>query len=351
MRSRILQRRGARRPFRGDRDHDRDHDLVLSPHWQLWIAENLLRGVTPAALVAGLVEDGVPPLRAESEVRALAQSPAIVAGHAVARTARQLELVAQIDRDVRALSASPRDVERRAPPSADELFEKYLCTSTPVLLTGLMTDWPALARWSPAYFKERLGDAPIVVTSGRASDPDYDRNYAQHLETTTLGRFADRVAAAGESNDFYMVSNNRNLEASSLRPLLDDVVIPTDYLDPDPERLPGCVSLWFGPAGTSTPLHHDTTSVLFCQIVGRKRFRMIAPQETSLLAGARDYYASIDDARPGASIKEVIVSPGEALLLPVGWWHEVVALDASISLSFTNFRRPNRFDWYKPGAP
>jgi cupin-like protein len=342
MRSKIHQRRGARRPFR------RDDGLVLAPHWQLWIAENLLRGVAQETLIAGLVEDGVPARRAADEVRALAASPAITAGHAVARTAQQLELVARIDREVRALSASPREVERRSPPSADELFERYFCASTPVLITDLMTAWPALARWSPAYFKERLGDVSIVVTSGRAADPDYDRNYLRHLETTTMASFADRVAAAGETNDFYMVSNNRNLEASSLRPLLDDVVIPTDYLDP--ERLQGCVSLWFGPAGTLTPLHHDTTSVLFCQIVGKKRFRMIAPQETSLLGGARDYYASLADARDDAAIKEVVVSAGEALFLPVGWWHEVLSLEPSISLSFTNFRRPNRFDWYKPGA-
>lgn len=343
MRSRILQRRGERRPFRGD------GGLALAGEWQLWIAENLLRGVAPEVLIAGLVEDGVSARRAADEVRALAASPAIAAGRAAARTVRQLELVASIDREMRALSADPRAVERRAPPPAEELFERYFCASTPVLITGLMTGWPALDRWSPAYFKERLGDVTIAVTAGRAADPDYDRNFAAHIETTTMARFADRVAAAGESNDFYMVSNNRNLEASALLPLLDDVVIPTEYLDP--ARLQGCISLWFGPAGTLTPLHHDTTNVLFCQIVGRKRFRLIAPQETSLLPGARDYYASLDDAREGALIKEVVVSPGEALFLPVGWWHEVRSLDVSVSLSFTNFRRPNRFDWYKPGAP
>lgn len=343
MRSRILQRRGERRPPRSD------SSLELAREWQLWIAENLLRGVAPDALIAGLVEDGVSPRRAESEVRALAASAAITAGRAAARAAQQLELVAAIGREMRALSADPRGVERRARPSAEELFEQYFCASTPVLITDLMTGWPALDRWSPAYFKERLGDATIAVTTGRAADPDYDRNYAAHTESTTMARFADRVAATGESNDFYMVSNNRNLEASALLPLLDDIDLPTDYLDP--ERLQGCVSLWFGPAGTLTPLHHDTTNVLFCQIVGRKRFRMIAPQETSLLPGARDYYASIDDAREGALIKELVISPGEALFLPVGWWHEVRSLDVSVSLSFTNFRRPNRFDWYKPGAP
>ncbi len=343
MRSRIRQHRATRRPA------IRDGGLVLSPHWQLWIAENLLRGVAPEVLIAGLVEDGVPALRASREVHTVAASGALAAGHALARRARQLELVAAIDREVRALSASPRDVPRIAPPSADELFETYLCTSTPVLITGLMTDWPALARWSPAYFKERLGDVAVVVTSGRESDLDYDRNYTRHLETTTMARFADRVAASGETNDFYMVSNNRNLEASALLPLLDDVVIPTDYLDPD--RLQGCVSLWFGPKGTLTPLHHDTTSVLFCQIYGKKSFRLLPPQETSLLVGARDYYASTADLREGAPVKEIVVSAGEALFLPVGWWHEVRSLEPSISLSFTNFRRPNRFDWYKPGSP
>ncbi len=213
VRSRILQRRGERRPPRSD------SSLELAREWQLWIAENLLRGVAPDALIAGLVEDGVSPRRAESEVRALAASPAITAGRAAARAAQQLELVAAIGREMRALSADPRGVEAaRAAERGGSSSERYFCASTPVLITDLMTGWPALDRWSPAYLDERLGDATIAVTTGRAADPDYDRNYAAHTETTTMARFADRVAAAGESNDFYMVSNNRNLEASALLP-------------------------------------------------------------------------------------------------------------------------------------
>jgi Cupin-like domain len=342
MRSRIRKRREAPRPRLGD------DGLVLSGAWRRWIVENLARGAGPGSLIAGLVEEGVSPGRAAAEVRATAASPALDACRPLVRAAKQLDLVASLGRELRALASDPRAVERRAPPSAGELFDRYFCTRTPVLITGLMTGWPAIDRWSPAYFKERVGDVTIAVTSGRAADPDYDRNFAAHAETTTMARFADRVAAAGETNDFYMVSNNRNLETSALRPLLEDVILPVEYLDPD--RMQGCVSLWFGPAGTLTPLHHDTTSVLFCQIVGRKRIRMIAAEETSLLAGARDYYAKVESLREGGLIKEVIVSPGEALFLPVGWWHEVLALDVSVSLSFTNFRRPNRFDWYRPGA-
>ncbi len=40
---------------------------------------------------------------------------------------------------------------------------------------------------------------------------------------------------------------------------------------------------------------------------------------------------------------ECVIGPGEAIFLPIGWWHHVEALDISISMSFTNFRGDNDF--------
>ena len=34
----------------------------------------------------------------------------------------------------------------------------------------------------------------------------------------------------------------------------------------DPERWKSCTAFWFGPAGTVTPLHHDTCNILFVQL-------------------------------------------------------------------------------------
>jgi mannose-6-phosphate isomerase-like protein (cupin superfamily) len=44
----------------------------------------------------------------------------------------------------------------------------------------------------------------------------------------------------------------------------------------------------------------------------------------------------------------VNVGPGQALFIPVGWWHCVEALETSISMSFTNFVWPNTYTWHHP---
>jgi hypothetical protein len=70
-------------------------------------------------------------------------------------------------------------------------------------------------------------------------------------------------------------------------------------------------------------------------------------------------FASVDPAAPdleqfprfsGVTPIEVVVGPGQALFIPVGWWHRVEALDTSISLSFTNFVFPNDYEWQHPEA-
>jgi ribosomal protein L16 Arg81 hydroxylase len=44
----------------------------------------------------------------------------------------------------------------------------------------------------------------------------------------------------------------------------------------------------------------------------------------------------------------VVVEPGETLFVPLGWWHQVEALDTSLSISFTNLDVPNSFSWFHP---
>nr|MBA3391409.1 cupin-like domain-containing protein [Deltaproteobacteria bacterium] len=248
------------------------------------------------------------------------------------------------------------EVERRTTPKADEFFRAYWAAHRPVVLTDATARWPALRKWTPAFFKRKFGTLSIEITAGRTADPDYERNYRAHRKRVRMARFIDDVLAAGTSNDLYLVSNNNTMRHRALRPLLADVRPPRDLFEP---LQPTATSLWIGPAGTITPLHHDTTNILFCQIYGRKRFELISPHETALLADRpQGFFSALDlDRRATARhpavrrmlVKEVIVGPGDALFIPAGWWHRVTSLDVSISFALLGFRRPNNFAWYRPG--
>ena len=50
-----------------------------------------------------------------------------------------------------------------------------------------------------------------------------------------------------------------------------------------------------------------------------------------------------EGAGPYSYVINPTIGPGEAIFLPVGWWHHVEALDVSISMSFTNFDADNDF--------
>jgi hypothetical protein len=270
--------------------------------------------------------------------------------------ARQLELVAALGRGHARGEPKPDQVERRITPSAEVFFRDYWAAHRPVLLTDATAKWPALRKWTPAYFRRRYGAQMIEATFDRERDPHYDMNFKQHARRMRMAAFIDRVLAAGTSNDLYMVSNNRTIARPAFRSLLADLRPPRQLFEP---LVPSAMSLWIGPAGTCTPLHHDTTNILFCQLHGRKRVELVSPQETVLFAQPlRGFYSQVElDTRataPQAAVRElqvktIVVEPGDALYLPAGWWHRVTALDVSISVSLLGFRRPNDFDWYRPG--
>jgi hypothetical protein len=329
--------------------------LELSLEHRAWIVENLLAGVAEDALAVQLATQ-MSPARARREVREIARSPLLPVCGQLARRARRLELVAALGRSHARGAPAATEVERRTTPRADEFFRDYWAAHRPVVLTDATARWPALRKWTPAYFRRRFGGERIEITEGREADPFYDMNFRAHRRRMRMDQFIDRVLAAGVSNDLYMVSNNQTMRRRRFRALLADVRPPRDLFEP---LAPGATSLWIGPAGTITPLHHDTTNILFAQIHGRKRIELVSPQETALLLDpVNGFYSPVelDDLAAAAHpalrqllVKQVVLDPGDALYIPAGWWHRVTALDVSISFSLIGFRRPNNFDWYRPG--
>lgn len=325
--------------------------MSLPAPWRRWIAENLLRGLPAERIAAGLAAQGVAPDAAREAVSAVEQSPEYAAGRAMTRRLRQYEMMHRLARALAETAPDPGAIPRRPGLSADRFYAEHYAAGRPVVLPGHAEHWPA-RRWTPATLAARFGDVPIAITDGRERDPDYDMNAARHRRTVPLAEFVARITSSGPSNDCYAVAQNRNLEDPAFAPLMDDVPFDPDWLRPDGWK--ACSALWLGPEGTVTPLHHDTCNILFVQLHGTKRFRLVAPHETTLLDGARSMYAAVDPEDPASlgpvRVQAVDLGPGDAIFLPVGWWHHVRALSVSISLAFTHFVRPNAFDWYRPGA-
>lgn len=325
----------------------------LSDEWRAWIVENAARGLDREALTATLVEGGVPARLAVREVDAILRSPALPGALRLFRRAERLEMVTRLLRTMADQAPRAGEVERRRGVSADDLYERYHARSLPVVLEGYLEGWPAYGKWTPEYLAERFGDVPIEIVAGRDENPHWDRDFHRHVRTVTMAEYVKMVRAAGRSDDVYLVSNNRALERPELRRLLDDLTPPADIFA---QVYPGGASLWLGPAGTFTPLHHDTTNILFCQLYGRKRVDLVSPLATSLLEDANGYYAGVratdlaEGGREDARVLRVELSAGDALFLPAGWWHEVTALEVSIHVSLLTFRRPNALDWYRPGT-
>lgn len=265
---------------------------------------------------------------------------------------------------------APRDapppatpLERISPDEATARLGRPGGRNHPFIVTGLARSWPACGRWSPAFFKERYGDLPIVVERWRngaaSTDPmAYLRNryYAKDRVRDVIERMESGVDAPGSHYITYanILEDAPRLSADIL-PLHEQLGVPARY--PAPVRKWLCLrpGFWLGPAGTVSTVHYDRQENFNVQVYGRKKWTLFAPEDTPALYAASpelpavifspvdiehpDYgrYPRFRQARP----LEGVLEPGDVIFVPVGWWHHVRTLEMSITLNYW---------WWSPRA-
>ena len=300
---------------------------------------------------------GYPRAEGERAIAALDGSPAFAAALGLQQKHRKLEAVALNLQRLWESDPAYGTVEKRACMSDDEFADRYVRGCRPVVLTGHTTDWAAMQRWSSDDLKRRFGHLDVDIQAERNGDPGYEQNKLLRTRQTNLGAFVDQVVRGGATNDYYLTANNEVLRRPEFAPLLDDI----GSLPPlcDRAQLADRSSFWFGPAGTITPLHHDTLMLFHTQVVGRKRWRFVSPLEWCRVYNSRNVFSDVDLERPDlarfpafehAKVLEVVVEPGETMFLPLGWWHQVTSLDMSLSFSYSCLAMPNQFEYPDPGA-
>jgi hypothetical protein len=309
------------------------------------LAQGLAAGEDDAALHARLVGAGISAAAAKYEVDRLAKDPmAAMLRRQAGRMAKQDWLLANQERLAREAEGGFA-LDMLADPEPASFYLHYYEANRPAKLSGIIDHWPALARWSLDHFAHVAGDAVVEAQVERERDPDYELAKDGHRRLIRFGELVDWLRKDEASNDVYLTAYNSGTNAAALAPIWDDMA-PIAILD---DTRPRDGFFWLGPKGTLTPWHHDLTNNLLVQVLGRKRVRMAPPWAFARMRNSRHCFSDWgNEALPAGDgdaatppVLETIIGPGEAVFLPVGWWHQVEALDLSASMSFTGFRRSN----------
>lgn len=317
-------------------------DLTLSHEAGCWVVDQIVLGTAVATVVATLVEQGVDPDLAQREVTLLARSPAVTVAKAYAERARRLDLAVRLREEHSRFAPL---VERFDGPLSLPQLHRAVAAARPFWIPGWASDWPS-ASWTWPALRERFGEGDVEVAAGRDGHARPDLRYMETATRMRFDAFLDRVVADGESNDVYLIAHNRGFQEPLLLPLIDDLRFP------DVSGIQRNFSLWLGPRGTRTPLHHDRVDILFVQILGRKRFHLVDGMNRRLLSDCQTFWVDHDLAHPpdDVPVTTLELGPGDAIFLPCGTWHQVTSLEPSLSISTTSLGTPNEFGWYEPGG-
>jgi hypothetical protein len=323
----------------------------VDDQYRRWIAENLMVGATPQSILETMKAGGFSPQEAAHEINLALQSPYYLAAERLTNRLRKRDWVLANYRKLNRLHPSSSEVVRRDKISRDEFLQEFYSTNRPVIITGMMDDWPAMSKWCPDYFSGRFGDREVEVQTGRNASPDYEIQSDKFVGRMRFGDFVERVRTAGETNDFYLTANNDSHNRKALAELWEDIVQIPEYLRADQ---PGGF-FWMGPAGTLTPFHHDLTNNFMAQVIGRKRVKIAPSWDLPLMKNfhhcfsqvdGRDLPAAPNPALSQPQILDCVLHPGEILFLPIGCLHFVHGLDITVTVSFTNFVFDNDFHSY-----
>ena len=315
----------------------------INDEWRRWIAENLLLGAPPQSILNQMITDGLSPAESAYEIDLAARSPYLKGADRLRNRLKKRDWLLATYRKLNRLRPGSDSIERRHKLPRAEFVRDYYCAGRPVIITGMMEDWPALRKWNLDYFLETFGDRQVDVQIGRNADANYEVQRERFRRKMIFAEFIEKARDSGVTNDLYITASNNSSNRETLRELWNDIVQIPEYLD---GSVPHNGFFWFGPAGTITPFHHDLTNNFMAQVIGRKRIKLVPSWDMPMMRNLFHVFCEIDGritppaprAAPGQpQVIECILNPGEILFLPIGCLHFVEGLEISATVSFTNF--------------
>jgi hypothetical protein len=244
---------------------------------------------------------------------------------------------------------TPAAIPERSNVSA-EIFRREICTGYhPVVLRGLVRDWPAVRHNTEnrskllSYLRELDQGIPLYTVVG---DPAIGGRfyYGEQLQGANFGKVGSPLSST--------LDHLLRLEHMPAPPAIAIQAAPVN------EALPGFTrdnamalldgrtepTFWLGNRALVAP-HFDVHDNIACVVSGRRRFTLFPPEQINNL-----YVGPILDAPGGVPISRVDIrkpdferfpryrealdsalqaelDPGDALYIPAPWWHAVESLD------------------------
>ncbi|GAB5362284.1 hypothetical protein AAMO2058_000784000 [Amorphochlora amoebiformis] len=218
-------------------------------------------------------------------------------------------------------------------------FECIMKADKPVVITGLVQDWPAFKKWkSLTYIRKVCGFRSVPVEVGNSY---LDSKWSQKI--MTVNEFIDQYILSTQKIGY--LAQHELFE--QIPEFSRDVLIPDYCALGDSEDGSVRLNAWFGPKGTVSPLHYDPEHNLLSQVVGKKKIRLFShkdtpylyPHSTQMLTNTSQVDVESPDSRKFPNFKNAkeltcTLGAGETLYIPPGYWHQIRSLSESFSVSF-----------------
>lgn len=230
------------------------------------------------------------------------------------------------------------NVERVSAMPYETLKRDYLDVHRPVILTDLASDWPAMARWTPSFFRDNYGQRLVDVY-----DESFSKPGSAYLKPTGKMALADflRATEDGKTNLRLFL-----FELFKFAPeLRSDIVLPK-WVGLFSRRI---LMSFFGGRGGTTTFHFDVDlpHVFHSVIYGEKVFYLYGPEQAAHLHRQPwTVRSDIDTSAPDlkrfpnfarARGQRCVVRAGETLVIPSKTWHQVHYASASWGVAFRKY--------------
>ncbi len=224
-------------------------------------------------------------------------------------------------------------IQRLETPSQYQLLEA-MEESLPIIITGLEPT-PPCDDWSLDRLEQEYGEAVVFMRS--ASDHVTMKRFVAELRNPGEGQ-----VKGGSSLEFKSYTEGSRLPDEMAGNFGTMYFETEDFVPPQ---------LWFGAVATdvpATPLHRDPLTGFLFQVIGRKRLDLYSADQAELLYPYKSYntyqkcwfqpdkpdFDKYPEAK-AATCTSVELHPGELLIQPAGWFHQVYALDSpTMSVSY-----------------